>query len=234
MRNEGEQQPVPGSPDDYYLAPITGATTGPEYSGFSCSGDTTNKYLIIELPPVFRNTPRGNELQLNSISNTALKPQEYEKWKVLSRTNNIATITNAQLELLADSLRKEIAAVKRRRKEGLVLAGVGEIELQRRREVLEVELTKKYLRIPTTSDLPKCDVAALHKLEYDVLDMVTSLRNAISEKTKCRVCKERKANTVFLPCKHEAVCSECSKECTHCPVADCNKLIDVRIDPYDS
>lgn len=237
MRSDGpgDQQPAPGgSPDDYYLAPIIGATTGAEYTGFSCSGDMTNKYIIIELPPVFRHTPRGNELQLNSISNTALKPQEYERWKLLSRTNNIATITNAQLELLAESLKKELTVLKQRRKEVNFLAGLPEAEMQQKREALEVLLANQFMRLPLTADLGKHSVATLQQYEYEVLDMVTRIRNTISEKTKCRVCKERKANTVFLPCKHEAVCSQCSHKITHCPVATCLKQIDVRIDPYDN
>ena len=30
-----------------------------------------------------------------------------------------------------------------------------------------------------------------------------------SIETKCKVCLDRKANIVFLPCKHVAVCSQC-------------------------
>lgn len=47
----------------------------------------------------------------------------------------------------------------------------------------------------------------------------------------CKVCKERKVNTIFLPCLHKVTCSECSRYASICPSRYCQTRIRYKIKP---
>lgn len=46
--------------------------------------------------------------------------------------------------------------------------------------------------------------------------------------TLCVVCSERKRNTLFLPCKHIVICTECSTLLNECPT--CKHVVESKID----
>ena len=95
MRSEDRPR---DSSDSYYVACVKGAKKGPAYSGFSCDGATTEWHILIELPPCFRATQNGNVVQLNSISNSPFRANEYQAWVHMCREANIPFMSLAQLE----------------------------------------------------------------------------------------------------------------------------------------
>jgi hypothetical protein len=45
------------------------------------------------------------------------------------------------------------------------------------------------------------------------------LENARLKATRaCKMCKDREASVLFMPCDHMACCRECSAQLTHCPI----------------
>ncbi len=53
--------------------------------------------------------------------------------------------------------------------------------------------------------------------EIEKLKSIRSENQRLKEAKTCRICRDRDANRMFLPCAHLAACSLCSPALTHCP-----------------
>ena len=63
-------------------------------------------------------------------------------------------------------------------------------------------------------------------VKEDIKSSPIKLVKVVSE-MKCKVCYEKEAKMLFLPCRHNIACEECSKVLKICPV--CNAKIEQAI-----
>ena len=55
------------------------------------------------------------------------------------------------------------------------------------------------------------------------INYLTNERRECDNVLNCSICYTNEKNVVFLPCKHNVTCSECSKNIKNCPI--CRKKI---------
>ena len=70
-------------------------------------------------------------------------------------------------------------------------------------------------------ELKKMDLESLHDLESNMISSLQSVRKVIAKKNEnefeCRVCMDRKKDTVIVPCGH-CLCSNCVLRVEKCPM----------------
>ena len=223
-----------GSGDSYYIAAVKGAQRGLAYSGFSWDGLTTEWHIVIDLPPCFRSGPNSNIVQFNSISNSPFSPSEYRDWLQMGREAARTFPTVAQIDLriglLRDALRdanidvSQANASKRRRQntepEDPERLRERELRWAKMKEDALREIMEQYRLFPLVDKLKSEKPDKLSHIHREGLDLSGKLRIAINERNKCRVCHSRPNVVVCYPCKHQALCEECSMSLTVCPMCD--------------
>lgn len=229
MRSEDRQRE---NLDNYYIACVRGAKKGPSYSGFSCDGGNTEWHILIELPPCFRMTTNGNIVQLNSISNTAFKANEYQSWVTMCREANVPFPSMAQLEFrlkLLDEHKTQAmtpAVKKRRNGEDPAVQEQREARVAAMREDVRNEIQRTYAFLPHSDKLRTCALEDLQEVERECLDLISKLRTALNEKQKCVLCRSHVSTVVCYPCKHQVVCKNCMGSVTDtCPAPGCGALV---------
>jgi hypothetical protein len=239
MRSEDRHR---DSLDNYYIACIKGAKKGPSYTGFSCDGASTEWHILIELPPCFKATQNGNVVQLNSISNSPFKANEYQQWVTMAREHNQPFITLAQLEfrhqMLEDSKQQASTPVPRRRwaNEDPAVTEAREQRLAEFREAVKNEILSTYVKLPHVDKLRHTPIETLQELESQCLDRISAVRIAINEKTKCRACMTHVCSVICYPCKHQVICRSCAEDAsmTLCPAPGCGMRIEQKFEPFSS
>lgn len=226
--------------DHYYIAAIKGAQKGPAYTGFSWDGLSTEWHVVIELPPCFRSGPNNNVVQFNSISNSPFDAQDYTAWVRMTREAQRGFPTVAQIELRASLLHEaqqecgidaNHGAKMRRRP-----AGENPAAERERWELLKSEehkaMKKKYVFFPLVEDLANFKAEKLNELQHEALELAGKLRSTINTRNMCVVCLKKPNTVVTVPCKHQAMCTECCTKQTKCPVKDCGTRIDDHFEPF--
>ena len=237
MRSEDRQR---DSLDNYYIACVKGAKKGPSYTGFSCDGASTEWHILIELPPCFKATQNGNVVQLNSISNSPFRANEYQQWVSMARENNQPFITIAQLEfrmqMLEEHKLQASTPVPRRRwqNEDPSLTEAREARLAEYRETIRTEIVSSYVALPHIEKLHQQSIEQLQEIESQCLDRISAVRIAINEKTKCRLCQNHVCTVICYPCKHQVVCRICSETVTVCPAPGCGARVEQKFEPFSA
>jgi hypothetical protein len=234
------------SGDSYYIAAVKGAQRGLAYSGFSWDGLTTEWHIVIDLPPCFRSGPNNNIVQFNSISNSPFSPSEYRDWVQMAREAGRTFPTTAQLDLrvslLRDALRdanidlSQANATKRRRQnvepEDPERLREREAKWAKMKEEALLDINSKYKLFPVLDKLKTSKADELNQIHRETLDLSGKLRIAINERNKCRICHVRPNVVVCYPCKHQALCEECSHSVTLCPM--CDATVSDKFTPYSA
>lgn len=244
MRNNNNNDGPHEPPENYYIAMAKGAQKGPEYTGFSWDGVSTGWHIIIELPSCFRSTPSGNIVQLNSVSNTTFKPKEYVDWVQMTKQSRAGFMTISQIELRLQVMQEHfkeanIMPTPAPRKRRMVdddpaKVAAREAAVAQMAKSMEEQLRAEHVLLPHIDTLPQMPVEQLQEVERECLDLMSTIRMAINERTKCRICKCHVCAVVFYPCKHQVVCRNCINAVDVCPVADCGQRIDDRFEAYSS
>jgi hypothetical protein len=246
MRADRETTTAPTSGDSYYIAAVKGAQRGLAYSGFSWDGLSTEWHIVIDLPPCFRSGPNNNIVQFNSISNSPFSANEYRDWVQMGREAARTFPTVAQLDLrislLRDALRdanidvSQANATRRRRQnvepEDAERLREREARWSKMKEDALKEINEKYRLFPALDKLKTTKVDDLNQIHRDGLDLSGKLRIAINERMRCRVCHTRPNAVVCYPCKHQALCEECSPQVTICPM--CDAAVSDKFTPYSA
>jgi hypothetical protein len=228
--------------DNYYIACVKGAKKGPSYTGFSCDGASTEWHILIELPPCFKATQNGNVVQLNSISNSPFRQNEYQQWVSMAKEHNQQFITIAQLEfrcqMLEDSKLQASTPVPRRRwvNEDPAVTEAREARLAEFRELIKNEILGSYVALPHVDKLHQQSIESLQEIESQCLDRISAVRIAINEKTKCRVCQNHVCTVICYPCKHQVVCRSCAEDTsmTVCPAPGCGARVEQKFEPFSA
>lgn len=248
MRTERQ---TTSSTDSYYIAAVKGAQKGPAYTGFSWDGLSTEWHIVIELPPCFRSAPNNNVVQFNSISNSPFKKKEYQEWVQMSREAQRPFITAPQIDLRLNLLNEhyQMANIalgspgqgggKRSRRNNVELdpekqaareAAINQMKLQ-----AQEEIRREHIFLPEPDSLCHLKQEQLLEVQRQCLELAAQIRNAISERSKCIVCKKKAATVVFWPCRHQATCKDCSMAPKVCPVDGCDaEMIADRFEPFTS
>lgn len=249
MRAEDRREAATGQ-DSYYIAVVKGAKKGPAYSGFSWDGLSTEWHIIIELPPCFKSSPNGNVVQLNSISNTVFKQQEYQQWVRMTKESGGSFITLSQIDLRVQVLNEHQAQTnvfpsqrrKRQTVEDPARQARRDEAIATMKKDMEEKVKKDYVILPLPDHLQTKKCEELVEIERQCLDLISGIRVALNERTKCRVCHKHVCTTVCYPCKHQVMCEICATRKTEgaeyavvrCPAPDCNVLIQDRFEPFSS
>ena len=237
------------STDSYYIAAVKGAQKGPAYTGFSWDGLSTEWHIVIELPPCFRSAPNNNVVQFNSISNSPFKKKEYAEWVQMSREASRPFITVPQIGLRLNLLNEhfQLANIslgspgqggKRSRRNTVELdpekqaareAAINQMKLQ-----AQEEIRREHIFLPEPGSLCHLKQEQLLEVQRQCLDLAAQMRNAISERSKCIICKKNMRSVVFWPCQHSVTCKGCCEAPKMCPVEGCSREIADRFEPYTS
>lgn len=87
---------MPTRNEGYVVARIHSTTAGEPYSGFSTNpAQTTNVYLILELPPPLA-VINGVQYQLNSVSNSSMGEGEFRDWLHMIRNEPTLRVPTVQ------------------------------------------------------------------------------------------------------------------------------------------
>ena len=70
---------------------------------------------------------------------------------------------------------------------------------------------------PVPMEIPKPPNGLLVKAESDPTELLRE-NTRLREERLCRICYDREANIVFLPCGHLATCGNCASAFRDCPV----------------
>jgi hypothetical protein len=240
MRSEDRQRDnTIDNNNNYYITCVKGAKRGPPYAGFSCDGGSTEWHILIELPPCFRATTNGNVVQLNSISNSAFLPQEYQTWVNSSREAKQPFPTLAALDfryqLLQEHKLQAMTPAVRKRKtdEDPAITEQREQRLQALKESVRQEINETYTFFPHVDRLKNCTLEELQDVERNCLDVIGSVRIALNEKSKCVICTAHASTVVCYPCKHQVVCKECIDRVQDtCPAPGCGSLVTQKFEAY--
>jgi len=238
MRSEGQRENMA---DNYYVACVKGARKGPSYGGFSCDGATTEWHILIELPPCFRMTANGNVVQLNSISNTAFRAQEYQSWVSMCRESGTAFPSLPQLEfrckLLEEHKMQAMTPAIRKRRNG------EDPQIQEQREqrqaALREEVTQEVQHThafwPKVERLRTLELNELQDVERKCLDLIGDIRKALNDKSMCLLCRQCVSTVICYPCKHQVVCKKCIDAVSDkCPAPNCNIPITQKFEAFTS
>ena len=214
--------------DNYYITCVKGAKKGPPYSGFSCDGATTEWHIVIELPNSFRATANGNVVQLNSISNSPFNMREYQAWVSSCREGNHSFLSAAQfdfrLKLLQEHKQQAMTPAVRKRRAGEDQAAVDrrETHIATLRKEITDEIQRTHAFLPHQQKLRVCDADELQEVERRCLDLISKIRLALNEKSKCLLCQQHVSTVVCYPCKHQVLCTKCIDAVgTKCPAPGC-------------
>jgi hypothetical protein len=238
MRTEDRQRDG-GDNNTYYITCVKGAKRGPSYGGFSCDGGSTEWHILIELPPCFRATANGNVVQLNSISNSAFLPSEYQSWINSCREAKQSFPTLAALEFRHQLLQEHKlqamtpAIRKRRTDEDPAVVEQREKKLQQLRDSVRQEIHETHAFFPQVDRLKACSPEELQDVERQCLDVIGKVRAALNEKSKCVICRNHTSTVVCYPCKHQVVCKQCIDVVKDtCPVAGCGALVTQKFEAF--
>lgn len=230
------------SNDHYYIACVRGAKKGPTYSGFSADAATTEWHIVIELPPIFRSTPNGNVVQLNSISNSPFRQAEYQLWMELTQEAHLAFPSLPQLQFRLGMLDEQkqqvlVAPEPRRRRTGENdrNAALRDQQMAAQRKVIEEDIINTHKKLPRIDQLKGLEIEVLQEVEREILDMMTQVRVAINERAKCMVCRNRVCTEICYPCKHQVLCKDCAASIKgQCPVPHCSIPVEQTFEAYTS
>ncbi|CCW66657.1 unnamed protein product [Phytomonas sp. Hart1] len=238
MRNEGSRQ---DNNDHYYIACVRGVQQGPTYSGFAADGSATEVHIVIDLPPCFKSTQNGNVVQLNSISNSPFRQTEYEQWVQMFGASNQTFPSLPQLHfrlgMLEEQKQQSLVSESRRRRrdESPQEASEREARILQRNLELKEEILSTHLSLPCIDELKTRNIEDLQEIEREVLDLISMVRVAINERSKCMVCRNRVCTEVCYPCKHQVLCKDCAaKVHGKCPVPGCIIPVTFIFEPYTS
>lgn len=240
MRSEDRQR---DTVDNYYIACVRGARKGPAYSGFSCDGATTEWHILIELPPCFRASANGNGniVQLNSISNSPFKPNEYQNWIQNTRESNQPFITIAQLEFrfkcLEEHKQQAMTPAVRKRKAGEDPEAMEQRErkMTMLRDEVRQEIQETFAFFPHSDKLRHASLEELQEVERECLDIISKIRLALNEKSKCLLCRNHVSTVVCYPCKHQVVCKTCmDKTGSVCPAPGCGANVSQKFEAFSA
>lgn len=237
MRTEEKQRDNVDN-NNYYITCVKGAKRGPSYGGFSCDGGTTEWHILIELPPCFRATTNGNVVQLNSISNSAFLPNEYQSWINSCREAKQPFPTLAALEfrhqvLQEHKLQAVTPAYRKRKDEDPAVAEQREMKLQLLRESVRQEIVETHAFFPHAERLKSSTLEELQDVERQCLDVIGKVRMALNEKSKCVLCCSHASTVVCYPCKHQVTCKHCIDNVTDtCPAPGCGAVVTQKFEAY--
>lgn len=79
-------------------------------------------------------------------------------------------------------------------------------------------------------DLDPLEAHTLFSLEEQVGDYLSDVRQRRRDLNQCKVCMAKESEVVLLPCRHQAMCRDCEKRMTLCPM--CRTPIEDRIYPH--
>ena len=237
-----------GSSDSYYIAAVKGAQKGPAYTGFSWDGLSTEWHIVIELPPCFRSAPHNNVVQFNSISNSPFKKKEYQEWVQMSREAARPFITSPQIDLRLALLQEHFAQAnialgspgqnksrsRRQQPEDPEKVAARESAIAEMKAEAEREIRAEHVFLPSPESLQQLKSEDLLEVQRQCLDLASSIRLAISERSKCIVCHQHVSTVVGWPCRHQAMCKDCSERTKICPVAGCEQEIQEKFEPFTS
>merc|ERR1712154_57273 len=69
--------------------------------------------------------------------------------------------------------------------------------------------------------LKTMDLASLRELESNLIDSLQNVKKVIvkreEDESECRICRDRKKDTVLVPCGH-CLCSQCCQKVQKCPM----------------
>eukprot|EP00760_Papus_ankaliazontas_P019184 PhM_4_TR17931/c0_g1_i1/m.13966 len=238
---------VENASNDYHVAVLKGVKKGMAYSGFTWDHIQTDVHFVIELPPVVRTTPHGNHVQLNSISNSPIREAEYQLWVQQMVASHALIITPSQVDLRVQLLENQMRALgvaagnKAKRRKTDKRAPVDPSVRRQQRQWYD-ETKARYLRefearhhlLPSHRDLLKLTREQSVDLEKRMVDTLASLREALTEKSKCRLCRTEKCVVICYPCKHQVMCEGCSASVSVCPAPSCGAPIEDKIMPYSA
>eukprot|EP00756_Hemistasia_phaeocysticola_P028578 Hpha_TRINITY_DN16182_c1_g8::TRINITY_DN16182_c1_g8_i1::g.8095::m.8095 len=95
------------------------------------------------------------------------------------------------------------------------------------------ELRRKLgARLEFPKDLDPLEPNSLFDLEEQVGDYLAQVRQRRRDLNQCKVCMAKESEVVLLPCRHQAMCRDCEKRMTICPM--CRTPIEDRIYPHRS
>lgn len=230
------------SPDNYYIALVKGAQRGPVYSGFSADAVTTEWHVVIELPPCFRSTQNGNVVQLNSISNSPFRQAEYQNWvQMINETRELSFPSLPQLQfrlgMLEEHKQQALAPEPRRRKNGEdpKESALRERMTEERRRRIKADILASHVKMRRIDQLKTLSLEELQEVEREILDMITNVRVAINERSKCMLCHNRLCTEICYPCKHQVLCKDCAKTIRgHCPAPGCAMPVQYTFEAFTS
>lgn len=70
----------------------------------------------------------------------------------------------------------------------------------------------------------------LHKLQEQIKKTEEAIQKALADLAICKICMEKRAVVIFLPCKHQCACKECSISLKKCPMD--RTIIEDRFEPF--
>ncbi|CCW65272.1 unnamed protein product [Phytomonas sp. EM1] len=238
MRNEGTRQ---DNNDHYYVACVRGVQQGPTYSGFAADGTSTEIHIVIDLPPCFKSTQNGNVVQLNSISNSPFRQTEYQQWVQMIEAFDHPFPSLPQLHfrlgMLEEQKQQSLLSENRRRRrdESPQEASEREARMKQLSVELRAEILSTHLSLPRIDELRTKNIEDLQEIEREMLDLISMVRVAINERSKCMVCRNRVCTEVCYPCKHQVLCKDCAdKVYEKCPVPGCITPVTFIFEPYTS
>lgn len=225
--------------DLYYIARVKDTKKGPSYSGFTANNATTELHIVIEMPPYLNNSSNANVVQLNSISNSPFRQSEYQHWVQTNVEFTISFPSMAQLQFRLGMLEEQKQQalkpdLERPRKDEDPRAAAQRIKaLDEKRKGIVADVLATHVRVPRVDDLKHKGLDQLQELESEMLDLISSVRVAINERSKCMVCRNRVCTEICYPCKHQVLCKACASEIHgRCPAPGCTVPVTEIIEPY--
>eukprot|EP00756_Hemistasia_phaeocysticola_P028570 Hpha_TRINITY_DN16182_c1_g3::TRINITY_DN16182_c1_g3_i1::g.8082::m.8082 len=239
------------SQQQYRIARIQGTQEGEAYGGYSRDEELTTTYLTLDVSSSA--SSRGHIIQLNSISNSDFTASEYAEW--IDRVSNddlpcvseLAPKCRELARIFGDHTARALVKPFRLNPAPVTKDFLGKkqcVQPHPRESALQVaqrtiafqsqEIADLQRRLEARHEFPKdldpLETNALFALEEEVANYLTELRQRRRDLNQCKCCMSKESDVVLLPCRHQAMCRDCERRVTHCPL--CRTYIEDRIYPH--